>query len=174
MTSKKPTPFTTADVLTESIDCRIIIKDGNKCGSLTINGKEPYIKFTDETNIMNVVKKGQEDSLKFSSDSDICKSIRCIEKKIESEGNTVRSRINTAKCDHPILFLQISPDCATFDEDYKPSKTNKIKQDDTINGIVRLKWVYKDKTDDTLSLKLVVVAIKHFQKEEGKFSANDL
>ena len=169
MASKKPTPFDTATILTEFIDCRITIKDGNKCGSLTINDKEPYIKFTDETNIMNVVKKGQEDSLKFSSDSDICKSIRRIEKQIESEGNVVRSRINTAKCDHPILFLQISPDCTIFDEDNKPSKTNKIKQ-----GIVHLKWVYKDKTDDTLSLKLVVVAIKHFQKVEVKFSANDL
>ena len=174
MTSKKPTPFDTAAILTDSIDCRITIKDGNKCGSLTINDKEPYIKFTDETNIMNVVKKGQEDSLKFSSDSDICKSIRRIEKQIESEGNVFRSRINTAKCDHPILFLQISPDCTIFNEDNKPSKTNKIKQGDTVNGIVHLKWVYKDKTDDTLSLKLVVVAIKHFQKEEVKFSANDL
>ena len=100
MTSKKPAPFDTAAIHTDSLDCRITIKDGNKCGSLTINGKEPYIKFNDETNIMNVVKKGQEDSLKFSSHSDVCKSIRCIEKKIESKGNTVRSRINTAKCDH--------------------------------------------------------------------------
>lgn len=157
--------ITTTEILNNPINCSVEFKnEKDKYGKLELNGETDfYIKFRNEVCMMDA-KTMYGTYLAFENTSEIGKVITSIEDHLDQQNHHVNKHV---KKDKILVFIPFLESAQVAKRGEKKSvKPDTIKKDAIHTGFMKIKWVYKDLSDQSISIKFVVAATKFENPKE--------